>query len=209
MFIISEEGNKVIVKQTDLRILKTRQMLKAAFYELMETVGFGKITIELLTKKAFISRNTFYLHYTDKHDMLRQFEDEVLNEIDQILNPLPLAIMQSLDKGELNNDVRQVFMELYNSVQRNLRFFNAITVYDGHPAFWGRFANVIRDHINAGYPKELFYIPVNYYTAVIVGLQTGIIREWVTGGMKETPDEIADIMIKILHGLSKSVFLQH
>jgi len=45
-------------------------MIKDAFLELMGTIGFSKITVENITKKAFIGRNTFYLHYMDKFDIL-------------------------------------------------------------------------------------------------------------------------------------------
>ena len=42
----------------DLRISRTHKMIKAAFFELMETIGFDKITVQDLTKKAMVSRTT-------------------------------------------------------------------------------------------------------------------------------------------------------
>lgn len=196
------------MKETDQRVIKTKQLLKDAFYELMEADGFSKITIENLAKKAGISRNTFYLHYTDKYDLFSQLEDELLNEIKQILIPLPKAIMESRGYSELGSEGKQIFLDFYNSIQKNRRFFNAITSHGGNSAFWGRFSDVFRDNIQVGYPKELFLVPVRYYTAVIVGIQTGIVRQWVINGMEEDPGELVDLMVMILRGLAKNLFMQ-
>ena len=59
----------------DLRITKTDKIIKDAFLELADNIGFEKITVINLTKKAMISRTTFYSHYKDKYDLLEKFEN--------------------------------------------------------------------------------------------------------------------------------------
>ena len=66
-------------KNIDLRISRTHKMIKEAFFELMDSIGFEKITVQGLTKKAMISRTTFYLHYQDKYDLLDKIENETQN----------------------------------------------------------------------------------------------------------------------------------
>lgn len=56
----------------DLRIKRTQKSIKNAFYELIEEKGFDHISVKDITERAMISRNTFYLHYNDKFDLLTQ-----------------------------------------------------------------------------------------------------------------------------------------
>jgi len=192
----------------DIRVLRTRQRLEDALYELVDAIGFEKITVTSLVNKACINRNTFYLHYKDKYDLLSKIEDRVLDELDHSLDPLPAAMMKSLRIDDMNDEVVKVFTDFYNAIYKNSRYFNTIPIHENHTAFWARLATVLKEHIHAGYPKDLFRIPLQYYDAVIVGIQTGLIREWATGGLKEKPEELVDVMIMILRGLAKSVFIK-
>lgn len=56
--------------KTDLRVLRTKQFIKNAFYELLKEKTFDKISISDISTRAIINRNTFYLHYIDKQDLL-------------------------------------------------------------------------------------------------------------------------------------------
>lgn len=56
----------------DLRIKRTQKSIKNAFYELIEEKGFDHISVKDITERAMISRNTFYLHYNDKFDLLNK-----------------------------------------------------------------------------------------------------------------------------------------
>lgn len=55
-----------MVKQTDLRILKTNDAIKHAFLKLIKAKGFSNTTINDIANAAKINRSTFYLHFTDK-----------------------------------------------------------------------------------------------------------------------------------------------
>lgn len=59
----------------DLRIKRTQKSIKNAFYELIEEKGFDHISVKDITERAMISRNTFYLHYNDKFDLLNKVFD--------------------------------------------------------------------------------------------------------------------------------------
>lgn len=61
----------------DLRIKRTKKAIKESFFELIETKGFEHISVKDITDGAMISRNTFYLHYADKYDLL----DKICNEL--------------------------------------------------------------------------------------------------------------------------------
>lgn len=51
--------------QADLRVIKTKRAIKAAFYTLICQKPVNKITVAALAKTALINKGTFYLHYQD------------------------------------------------------------------------------------------------------------------------------------------------
>lgn len=65
----------------DLRIKRTQGAIKDSFFHLIKDIGFEKISVKNLTEHAMISRNTFYLHYSDKYDLLKKICDEMIRNL--------------------------------------------------------------------------------------------------------------------------------
>ena len=65
----------------DLRIQRTLRAIHEAFYALMKEKDFEKISVKDIADRAMISRNTFYLHYNDKYDLLNKLCDELLSSL--------------------------------------------------------------------------------------------------------------------------------
>ncbi len=57
-------------KKTDLRVIRTRMMLKAAFKRLVVRLPKDQITVTALADETPINRRTFYLHYTSVDELL-------------------------------------------------------------------------------------------------------------------------------------------
>lgn len=57
-------------KKQDLRIKKTQRALAMALFTLLETKGFGKISVNDLCTEAMVSRSAFYTHFEDKYALL-------------------------------------------------------------------------------------------------------------------------------------------
>ncbi|QGN33930.1 TetR/AcrR family transcriptional regulator [Microlunatus sp. Gsoil 973] len=66
------------MSQPDVRVLRTRTLLRHALVELIEERGFEQITVGELTSKAMVSRAAFYRNYRDKHQLVEQIFDEAL-----------------------------------------------------------------------------------------------------------------------------------
>jgi len=65
----------------DLRIKRTQKAIKDAFFDLLEEKGFEHISVKDITDKAMISRNTFYLHYSDKYELLNKVCDDLIRTL--------------------------------------------------------------------------------------------------------------------------------
>lgn len=65
----------------DLRIKRTQAAIKKSFFELVEEKGFEHISVKDITDGAMISRNTFYLHYADKYELLNKICDDLMRTL--------------------------------------------------------------------------------------------------------------------------------
>lgn len=61
-----------IVKE-DLRVKKIEKALNGAMSTLLNHQNFSKITVNGICNEALISRATFYAHYADKYDLLKDW----------------------------------------------------------------------------------------------------------------------------------------
>ena len=73
----------------DPRVLRTRQLIRDAFIDLLQEIDLEKITVNRIAERATINRVTFYLHYRDIPDMLERMADDMENEIHAILKEDP------------------------------------------------------------------------------------------------------------------------
>lgn len=65
----------------DLRVKRTQKAIKESFFRLVDEKGFEHISVKDITDGAMISRNTFYLHYADKYDLLEKICDELMRSL--------------------------------------------------------------------------------------------------------------------------------
>ncbi len=67
---------------------KTKQKISDAFMALYASKSYFDITITDVCGRAGIHRTTFYAHYTNMDSLVREMEDKVLSEIEEIAQPL-------------------------------------------------------------------------------------------------------------------------
>ena len=63
-------------KKVDRRVIKTRRQLKKGLAALMKEKSVNQITVKELVEEVDINRSTFYLHFKDIQDLLREIERE-------------------------------------------------------------------------------------------------------------------------------------
>lgn len=81
----------------DLRVIKTKKAIKQTFLKELSKKDISKIRITKLCEKAMINKSTFYKHYQDIDDLLRQIQNELIDELfdnfedkDKLFSNLPL-----------------------------------------------------------------------------------------------------------------------
>ena len=69
------------MSQPNVRVRRTRALLREALVELIEDRGFDHVTVGELTSHAMISRAAFYRNYRDKYELVEQIFDEAMAEM--------------------------------------------------------------------------------------------------------------------------------
>lgn len=98
-------------KHKDRRFRKTRNLLRLASIEVMREKSFSAMTIQDIADRANVNRGTFYAHFADKYELLK----ELIHERFQYLlsNKLP---------PQWNNRtlhiIIQIVLELYEDIYR-------------------------------------------------------------------------------------------
>lgn len=69
-----------MANKSDLRVLKTRKNIQNTFINLLLVKDFKDITVQNIIEEALIGRSTFYDHYFNKYDLLKQMVDEILDD---------------------------------------------------------------------------------------------------------------------------------
>lgn len=185
----------------DRRVKKTKRVIRQSFLELMEEKGLDKVTVRDLTIKADINRGTFYLHYTDIHDLLTQMKQEIFKGIKQIAATVDLSEIKGYaEKGQYYPNL----LEMLKYIAANFDFFRIILSSKGDPSFPLQMKAFIKEAMYEPVflkiaQRQNSAIPIDYLIAFITSAQLGVITHWVQTEMNLTAEELAQMITQIIY----------
>lgn len=107
-------------KKEDLRIVRTKRNIKKAFIELAKNETYQKISVKDLCDIAMINRNTFYLHYQNKDDLVREMVDETISKYKVYFMPLVAQFLVDIQKKDVNSfakNIESLLKILYEDIE--------------------------------------------------------------------------------------------
>lgn len=88
-------------KRVDPRAVRSKKMLKNAVFSLLEeNPEISQLTVQKIASRAELHRATFYLHYEDINDLLRQIAHEIFDDLSMKVEPL-LQVKNSIHQEQL------------------------------------------------------------------------------------------------------------
>ena len=87
---------------TDLRYIKTENLIRNTFCDMLHDMDYPQISIKDLISRAMINRKTFYLHYNSLDHLLETMQAELYD-----------SLFQSLSEISFPEDVEILVRELY------------------------------------------------------------------------------------------------
>lgn len=174
-----------MAKKINQRVMLTKTMLKSSLIEILKTKSIYKVSIRELCERSEINRSTFYKYYGSQFDLLTEMESDVLT-----------LVMESLS-DQSGQDTRSL-SEMCHYLEDNIEFCRLL----------------INNNIDPQFPEKVFSLPqvqqmINHvlgdkynsteYEYVSSFLMYGayqIIRIWINKEKRESPEEIADLILK-------------
>lgn len=146
------------------------------FMNLLEVKDLNKITVSEICKNCNINRSTFYANFLDVYDLADKIREMMHSEVEQLYEAERSLGYNSQDYLKLFNHIKE-HQELYNTYFKLGFESEPITYYDEALA---------KSHFNDKHIKyhiEFFRCGLNK-----------IIKMWLEGGCKESPEEMKEII---------------
>lgn len=164
-----------------------KESIFTALMILMEEKDYKEISISELTKKAGVSRMAYYRNYYSKDDIIVQYLDELFTEYYQ-------SIVQE-KQMTLFEQTRLFFSYFRNHAKLIQNLIRADITYLILDRFDQYLSNLFQSIIS--YPDvspEMRRYRIEYFSG---GLYK-ILIEWVKSGLKESDEEMADIVVRLI-----------
>jgi len=170
------------IKKEDPRTIRSKEMFKNAVLSLLEEdLIIPNLTVQKVAARAGLNRTTFYLHYQDIQDLLKQITDEIKNDltekIDSLIHAKDLTEKQQLIK---------LLDYLYNHRNHLLILFNMNQFEEQLFTLLRRLVSTRRENANADLPDD--YVTIDIKTASLAG----IILWWIKNGLQYSSEYIAN-----------------
>ena len=174
----------------DLRIIRTEEAIENAMIELIELNGFNDVRLTDVAKKARVNRNTIYLHYKSKEDIVLSIINRVFTSSYLTLDTAR-AFSNRLRKAQL----KEVFVKMLNSIDHDIELYRIVLTDPNLSGYLDKAMNKIRDLIVKKYQtSQNRQLGVEY---IINGVY-GVINRWIiyaTGSI----DEVASGLTEFAH----------
>ncbi|TEB12009.1 DNA-binding transcriptional regulator EnvR [Pelotomaculum sp. FP] len=194
-----------MVNQADLRVVRSKKMIKDAFVDLIEKEGYENITIKDIAKRAMINRKTFYCHYESKAVL---FDEIVKDTLDLLMQNLQYEKLD-FDDALFSIDLQREIQTILHNVTENRRLFRILFSSSSSYELTMQIERLLQTKIiykliKANPAKYLSEIPRELLTSSVSSVFMIIIKWWINQDVYSEEDA-AKIFLKLVStGFTKS-----
>lgn len=169
------------------RIRISKMCLKNALVDILQEKTIQKVTIRELCERAEINPTTFYKYYGNQYDLLEDIERGMLAELESRITVGHEEPFSNLAKIMTYLEENRTVWRLLLKSASDSNFAERLL---SRPALAAIFSRIVPDDFTK---KEMHYLQTFLYEGVFA-----IVREWINADERETPEEIAGIIVKML-----------
>lgn len=180
-------------KKTDLRVIKTKNLIYNTLIELMKDKTFEEIKVSDICNKALINRSTFYSHYEDKYDLLVDF-----------INSLKDEFVTELNKNSSNLNTKEYYIELIkiflNHIEDRKEMYTSIMINNRNSIMMDILLDVVNNDLLKKMSNDEFKtsIPYDIIAKFYLGGVINIGVEWLKDNKKYTKDDIVKYISELI-----------
>lgn len=164
----------------DLRIERTRQSIKNAFFELRKQKPLEKISVKELAELAYINKATFYTHYHDIFDLADQLENEFFDSVLENVHYMNIIMNPALSVQALTREL---------SSQRAI---SDILFSGSRQGYYSQKLNLaLRKVVDAQYPEKVHDLQWNIILTILI---QGCYHAFQACSTENNADEVSRII---------------
>ena len=192
------------MNKAESKYFNTAVRLDKALLSLLEKKPFEYITISEICEDAGVNRSTFYLHYENTADLLKEATTYVLDNFASYFSVDMESIASKYENCDLQelNFINEKYLHPYLSfIKENQRLFAAVlsqpTTFDSKAIFQRLFDDVFNPILDRfHYPRdEQHYVMMFYLNGI-----TAIITEWLKEDCRKNIADISEIIYYCIFG---------
>lgn len=161
-------------------------LIKDAFMELMNRKYYMDITVTDVVNEAHVARASFYRNFNSMNDVLTEIIDDMTDNINGTLIP----VLSSNDESEWREFLFN-FIYDFRAKQKSL-----MTGYPSNVSIilfrLNEKLSQLRNNLSDEKIDDKYRLPARF------GLIVMILKNWVNTGMKESPEELVNYLIKLI-----------
>ena len=174
----------------NMRVVVTKRMLREGLLRCLERVSIDKISVSELCRESGINRATFYNHYDAPRDILVDLGWEAAKDL------------KALFAGSSMSSQREILVQCLALLQKNKREVKAIIAASADESLVAAALGIFKWLLGDGNDlRERYNLKdeVEYDLTVrcFGGLAYNLISRWITEDVDKTPEEIADLFIRL------------
>lgn len=186
------------MNKSESKYFNTAIRFDKALLSLIENKPFEYITVSEICEKAKVNRSTFYLHYENTSDLLKETISYVVNDFYSYFSVDKKSITEKFADSELNDliYINDKYLRPYLLfIKNNQRLFGSVLsqpgTFDSDKIFQRLLENIFAPILDRfHYPKnEQNYVMMFYLNGI-----TAIIKEWLKEDCEKSIEEISHII---------------
>jgi AcrR family transcriptional regulator len=184
-------------EKLDRRVKFTKTLLKNSLVELMRKYPISKISVKLLCETADINRSTFYAHYTDQYDLLKQLEQEVILDLGKYIS--------KDDFFKQTSQTTQALNQIMVYIAKNADLFKILLSENGDSTFQREIMLLAQQKTISDLKSDKHMDPrtSEYLQCFVTKGALSILQKWLQDDMVESPESMSELASKLLYkGLS-------
>lgn len=188
-------------KKVDRRVIKTRRQLKKGLAALMKEKSVNQITVKELVEEVDINRSTFYLHFKDIQDLLREIEENMEAQIKRAIEEHPIV------SG--NENAFYFIEDMFRVLDEEREISKALIGPNGDMGFIHRIEQIIKEN-SRGTLEKMFpgkKEDLKYFYAFCLSGCLGLVKVWLNEGEEKSPEEMAQMTFNMIAN-AKDAFCQ-
>ncbi|MDR2629980.1 MAG: TetR/AcrR family transcriptional regulator [Spirochaetaceae bacterium] len=172
------------------KIRYTKMVLRDSLINLIKEKSILRITIKDICDIADISRSTFYAHYKDQYDLLRQIQEETIANLE--------SLFAKYNSKENKKNITRMTEEVLRYIADN-ESIQVLISENGDSNFQKKLFSFSQKQVLRYYPTPAHVTSDDkiqtYVSAFVVSGSIRLIQQWLKSNMDVPVHEMAKMMV--------------